>query len=143
MGSYTFRWYVDPARRVLCVGGATETCCANANLTCPRGSEARQYKDVSADVCAAREHPSDEVFVTGTFDNWSKSVKLDRDGTAHEKTVDLPKSDEKILYKVRDSVHCNCCGLTLRMHQHRHLAVIWRYPVMLPPADILPVCRRR
>jgi hypothetical protein len=48
-----------------------------------------------------REHPADEVYVTGTFDNWSKSTKLDKDGSVHKKTVNLPKSDEKILYKVR------------------------------------------
>lgn len=48
-----------------------------------------------------REHPADEVYVTGTFDNWAKSVRLNKVGTAHEKTVELPKSDEKILYKVR------------------------------------------
>lgn len=63
---------------------------------------------MGADVDAAREHPSDEVYVTGTFDNWSKSVKLDRDGTAHEKTVNLPESSEKILYKVSSSVRYVC-----------------------------------
>ena len=46
-----------------------------------------------------REHPAEEVFVTGTFDNWGKTVKLDKSGSSHEKTVDLPK--EKVLYKVR------------------------------------------
>ena len=45
------------------------------------------------------EHPAEEVFVTGTFDDWGKSVKLDKVGSAYEKTVDLPKSDDKILYK--------------------------------------------
>jgi len=38
--------------------------------------------------------------VTGTFDNWGKTIKLDKVGTAHEKTVPL-ESHEKILYKVR------------------------------------------
>jgi hypothetical protein len=47
-----------------------------------------------------REHPAEEVFVTGTFDDWTKSTKLDKVGSAHEKTVDLPKSNDKILYKV-------------------------------------------
>lgn len=49
-----------------------------------------------------REHPAEEVFVTGTFDDWKKSTKLDKLGSAHEKTVELPKSksDDKILYKV-------------------------------------------
>lgn len=39
--------------------------------------------------------------MTGTFDNWAKSVRLDKTGSVHEKTVALPKTDEKILYKVR------------------------------------------
>jgi hypothetical protein len=39
--------------------------------------------------------------VTGTFDNWGKTVKLDKKDTVFEKTVNLPKADEKILYKVR------------------------------------------
>lgn len=37
--------------------------------------------------------------MTGTFDNWQKTVKLDRHGDSFHKTVDLPS--EKILYKVR------------------------------------------
>ena len=49
-------------------------------------------------------HPAKEVFVTGTFDSWGKSVKLDeKDGGLHEKEVTLPKSEDKILYKVRSS----------------------------------------
>ncbi|KYG44004.1 carbohydrate-binding module family 48 protein [Acidomyces richmondensis BFW] len=44
-------------------------------------------------------HPAEEVFVTGTFDNWSKSIKLDKSGDVFKKTVTLPKTDEKILYK--------------------------------------------
>jgi hypothetical protein len=39
--------------------------------------------------------------VTGTFDDWGKTVKLDKGtGPRHEKFVQLPKADEKILYKV-------------------------------------------
>ncbi len=40
------------------------------------------------------------MFVTGTFDNWAKTTKLDKVGSAFEKTVDIPQSDDKILYKV-------------------------------------------
>jgi hypothetical protein len=40
------------------------------------------------------------VFVTGTFDQWSKSIKLEKQDSVLEKTVTLPKTDEKILYKV-------------------------------------------
>ncbi|KAK0314644.1 hypothetical protein LTR01_001468 [Friedmanniomyces endolithicus] len=44
-------------------------------------------------------HSAQQVFVTGTFDNWSKSEKLDRSGSGFEKTVSLPEQKEKILYK--------------------------------------------
>ncbi|OJJ85743.1 carbohydrate-binding module family 48 protein [Aspergillus glaucus CBS 516.65] len=40
-----------------------------------------------------------EVFVTGTFDDWGKTVQLDRNGDVFEKTVSLPDTDEKIQYK--------------------------------------------
>lgn len=41
--------------------------------------------------------------MTGTFDDWAKSVKLEKKGERFEKLVDLPQSEEKILYKVRDT----------------------------------------
>ncbi|OQV08631.1 hypothetical protein CLAIMM_12872 [Cladophialophora immunda] len=45
-------------------------------------------------------HPeANDVHVTGTFDDWGKSVKLDKVGAIWEKEVDLPKADEKIFYK--------------------------------------------
>ncbi|KAK1839644.1 hypothetical protein CCHR01_17734 [Colletotrichum chrysophilum] len=47
-------------------------------------------------------HPAEEVYVTGTFDNWTKSEKLDKVGDAFEKTVTLPEASEKIYYKVRN-----------------------------------------
>ncbi|KZF19616.1 carbohydrate-binding module family 48 protein [Xylona heveae TC161] len=44
-------------------------------------------------------HPAQVVYVTGTFDNWSKSVKLEKnDAGVFEKTVNLPKG-QKIYYK--------------------------------------------
>ena len=53
-------------------------------------------------VVRCREHPASEVYVTGTFDDWARSVKLEkqRDGS-FQKLVDLPSADEKIAYKVR------------------------------------------
>ncbi|KAJ5953114.1 hypothetical protein N7454_000010 [Penicillium verhagenii] len=42
--------------------------------------------------------PASEVFVTGTFDDWGKTVKLDRVGDIFEKEVSLPIG-EKIQYK--------------------------------------------
>ncbi|KAF7188369.1 5'-AMP-activated protein kinase subunit beta-1 [Pseudocercospora fuligena] len=44
-------------------------------------------------------HLNDVVYVTGTFDNWSKSVKLDKKDQVHEKLVNLPKTEDKIYYK--------------------------------------------
>ena len=50
----------------------------------------------------SREHPNaEEVFVTGTFDDWTKSVKLDKKGDVFEKTVNLKDASKKIYYKVR------------------------------------------
>ncbi|KIW69236.1 hypothetical protein PV04_05124 [Phialophora macrospora] len=44
-------------------------------------------------------HPeANDVHVTGTFDDWGKSVQLDKVGDIWQKDVELPKS-EKILYK--------------------------------------------
>ncbi|GAB7345817.1 hypothetical protein MBLNU457_4077t1 [Dothideomycetes sp. NU457] len=43
-------------------------------------------------------HQANEVFVTGTFDNWSKSERLERHGDVFSKTVRLP-SEDKVLYK--------------------------------------------
>lgn len=47
-----------------------------------------------------RPHPdADDVHVTGTFDDWGKTEKLNKVGEVWEKEVQLPKADEKILYK--------------------------------------------
>ncbi|CAI6342428.1 unnamed protein product [Periconia digitata] len=43
------------------------------------------------------EHSGDEVYVTGEFDSWKKSVRLDKEDGIFKKTVELPK--EKTLYK--------------------------------------------
>lgn len=48
-----------------------------------------------------RDHAATEVFVTGTFDDWARSVKLDKkDGNRFEKLVELPQVEENIYYKV-------------------------------------------
>ncbi|WYZ41810.1 hypothetical protein EsH8_V_000705 [Colletotrichum jinshuiense] len=44
-------------------------------------------------------HPAEEVYVTGTFDNWTKSEKLEKVGNSFEKTVTLPDASQKIYYK--------------------------------------------
>ncbi|KAL3424356.1 hypothetical protein PVAG01_03637 [Phlyctema vagabunda] len=45
------------------------------------------------------EHPAQEVFVTGTFDDWSKSEQLVKTGDVFEKDVTLSSAEEKIYYK--------------------------------------------
>ncbi|KAK5999676.1 hypothetical protein QM012_005333 [Aureobasidium pullulans] len=44
-------------------------------------------------------HPAQEVYVTGDFDNWSKSVKLDKTGDSFRKTITLPGEESRIHYK--------------------------------------------
>ncbi|TVY82719.1 hypothetical protein LSUE1_G003189 [Lachnellula suecica] len=44
-------------------------------------------------------HPASEVYVTGTFDDWSKSEKLIKTGDVFEKDVTLSSAAEKIYYK--------------------------------------------
>ncbi|EXJ89919.1 hypothetical protein A1O3_02986 [Capronia epimyces CBS 606.96] len=45
-------------------------------------------------------HPNaSDVHVTGTFDNWGKSEKLNKVGDVWEKDVELSQADNKILYK--------------------------------------------
>lgn len=56
---------------------------------------------------AFREHPAEEVYVTGTFDDWSKSEKLEKVGDVFAKDVTLPSAAEKIYYKVRGG--CLAC----------------------------------
>lgn len=48
-----------------------------------------------------REHAAEDVYVTGTFDNWTKSVRLEKVGDVFQKTVELPEASQKIYYKVR------------------------------------------
>ncbi|KAH7356556.1 hypothetical protein BKA65DRAFT_381309, partial [Rhexocercosporidium sp. MPI-PUGE-AT-0058] len=45
------------------------------------------------------DHPADEVYVTGTFDDWSKSEKLVKTGDSFSKDVTLNSAAEKIYYK--------------------------------------------
>ncbi|KAL8783120.1 MAG: hypothetical protein Q9213_004877 [Squamulea squamosa] len=52
------------------------------------------------------DHPAGEVYVTGTFDDWAKSVKLDKEGGGFAKRVKLPLG-QKISYKfVVDGTWC-------------------------------------
>jgi Glycogen recognition site of AMP-activated protein kinase len=48
-----------------------------------------------------RPHPdANEVCVTGTFDDWGNSEKLNKVGDIFEKEVQLPDASKNILYKV-------------------------------------------
>jgi 1,4-alpha-glucan branching enzyme len=46
-----------------------------------------------------REHAANEVLVTGTFDDWQKTVTLEKVDGIFKKTVELPKVHTQ--YKVR------------------------------------------
>ncbi|KAI2639009.1 carbohydrate-binding module family 48 protein [Hypomontagnella submonticulosa] len=45
------------------------------------------------------EHPASEVYVTGTFDDWKKTEKLEKVGEHFEKAVTLSNASDKIYYK--------------------------------------------
>jgi 1,4-alpha-glucan branching enzyme len=45
-----------------------------------------------------REHPANEVYVTGDFDGWRRTIQLEKEDGVFKKTVELPK--EKHHYKV-------------------------------------------
>ena len=62
-----------------------------------------------ADIYCLRPHPeAKEVYVTGTFDDWGRTEKLNKVGDTFEKEVYLSDASQKILYKVgeRPSVLC-------------------------------------
>lgn len=42
---------------------------------------------------------ANDVYVTGTFDDWGKSVQLNKVADVWEKKVEIPKTVEKLLYK--------------------------------------------
>jgi 1,4-alpha-glucan branching enzyme len=44
------------------------------------------------------EHPATEVTVTGDFDDWKQTVKLENEDGVFKKTVELPKAKHQ--YKV-------------------------------------------
>ncbi|KAJ6443413.1 C6 transcription factor [Purpureocillium lavendulum] len=45
------------------------------------------------------EHPAEEAFVTGTFDNWQKTVKLEKKDGVFQQKVDIAHPSHKIYYK--------------------------------------------
>jgi 1,4-alpha-glucan branching enzyme len=49
-------------------------------------------------LTTCREHDANDVYVTGTFDDWKKTVQLEKEDGVFKKTVELPKT--KTQYKV-------------------------------------------
>ncbi|KJZ72461.1 hypothetical protein HIM_08130 [Hirsutella minnesotensis 3608] len=45
------------------------------------------------------EHDAEEAFVTGTFDNWRKSIRLEKKNGIFQRTVELDDTPDKIYYK--------------------------------------------
>jgi hypothetical protein len=60
-----------------------------------------------------REHAANDVLVTGTFDDWQKTVTLEKKDGVFTKTVELPKVHTQ--YKVRTIVHAP--GRACRLEQ--------------------------
>lgn len=61
-------------------------------------------------LTTCREHDADDVYVTGTFDDWKKSVQLEKEGDIFKKTVELPKT--KTQYKVCHHRSAHAKGLS-------------------------------
>lgn len=93
---------------------------------CSRSRKDRDHEGASETnlMHSIRPHPANEVCVTGTFDNWSRSIRLEKgaDG-AFSKEVDLPDTHDKLQYKVRLFIrlvkNCFCyfpyeCCLSIR-----------------------------
>jgi hypothetical protein len=73
MGKYTFSWCVIQS--------------ASAASSAPHP------------LTVHREHAANEVLVTGTFDDWQKTVRLENHDGVFKKSVELPKTHTQ--YKVR------------------------------------------
>ncbi|KAH8196857.1 hypothetical protein TruAng_008970 [Truncatella angustata] len=73
-----------------------------------RASQGRWPGDLV--IASSLEHAASEVYVTGTFDGWKKTEKLNKVGEHFEKQVQLDDASEKIYYKVRGHISY-CCAL--------------------------------
>lgn len=85
---------------------------------------------------ASREHPASEVYVTGTFDDWSKTEKLVKTGDVFEKDVTLPSAAEKIYYKVRNTT--NTIPPSIGAGQYKLSMVIWSIHIKFTLNTYLP-----
>jgi hypothetical protein len=87
-----------------------------------------------------REHPASEVYVTGTFDDWSKSEKLVKVGDSFLKDVTLPSASEKYYYKVRERSICGDQATRYRLNQPCQY-IDWRLSFwQRPPSGFLQIC---
>jgi hypothetical protein len=79
------------------------------------------------------------VYVTGTFDDWSKSEKLVKTGDVFMKDVTLPRADEKFYYKVRGRTGvARSISIQLQAAHIHTLASGARVPAMQEAAKWLP-----
>lgn len=64
--------------------------------------------------------------MTGTFDNWTKSVQLEKEGNVFSKTVDLKEPEGKIYYKVRQRQRASTRNPN-SISPFRHSICIWHW----------------
>ncbi|KAK4447916.1 hypothetical protein QBC34DRAFT_302178 [Podospora aff. communis PSN243] len=69
------------------------------NLCSVRHNDELLWLTIGLSFRSRRPHPAEEVYVTGTFDNWEKTEELQKVGDSFEKKVKLPVATDKIYYK--------------------------------------------
>lgn len=111
MRAFTFKWLVSPSPRPLPLCATLARCERfDCRPMCPALSPCATMTELTsplddglANRSPCRPHDAEEVYVTGTFDNWTKSERLERVGQVFQKTVTLPDDSDKIYYKVSDA----------------------------------------
>ncbi|KXH47443.1 hypothetical protein CSAL01_07358, partial [Colletotrichum salicis] len=81
-----------------------------------------------------RAHPAEEVYVTGTFDNWTKSEKLEKVGSSFEKTVTLADASEKIYYKGTDRKQRRRLAQPATASVHPSKSLVHQSQSLFPPS---------
>jgi hypothetical protein len=85
-----------------------------------------------------RPYNANEVFVTGTFDDWGKTIKLDRNGDVFEKDVHFPVESDKVHFKVcHGHLACHSLAHDLQLLSEPAFSSILpaRQPLGTPPPD--------
>ncbi len=75
--------------------------------------------------------------MTGTFDEWSKSVQLDKVGDVFQKTVTIPDASAKIYYKVGGQVQF-LADIYIPTPRSRSRLSRFRLPIISPPILFCP-----